>query len=1824
MRRSFFEHGSGIQRIGGRYYKCLYRAYTDATFSSKAPTQAKWDHLGFLGPAIHAEVGDSLTVVFKNLCTKDVSINVPAVLKPKEHEGWHYGNGSTPVGSGVVPPGGTHTYEWKVVDGPGPLDASSIGFLYVSHQPMHTDTNSGLVGPLIITAFGAANDDGEPLDVEQEIVILTSVTNEGESYLLDKNIDHFIGSMSEQEKEQLLADGNFEESNLMHGVNGFLYGNFPSPQLIAGKKTRVYGMAVGAEADMHSLRIAGHSLLIRQERRAELSLMPGDVLEADILPTAGTWAIYCHTNDHIAAGMIGRIEVNESSLDDPLRVMASSTTTRRYYLQAEEVVWDYGATAYDNTGQYAYVHGNYTQARGPTPFEHGDGFTFMVNDPEENRIGREYIKCIFVGYDATFTTREDRSEGTKAQHLGVLGPMLHAEEGDTLEVELRNKCTIPVSLHAQIVRTSKQDEGFDYQNADGSPSGSSGGVVQPNGSHTYAWHVLEGPGPRDGSSIGTLYYSMASGMVADTYSGLKGPLVITRRGFANADGSPRDVAKEFALVFEVTDEGSSLFLERNFEKFVQERRSVRLTQDEVAELFEDADFQESNRMHGINGMVYANLRGLEAEAETQIRWYLLGLGTEVDLHSVHWHGHTVRFGGHTVDVIQAMPATGVTVDMYADNIGKWLLHCHVNNHFEGGQVASYEIVANPVRGEGQISTCQQMFASAADEKMSAFAYDESWFEGHPFQKEISPFFRVAYTVNYAEMYFDMVMVARTTGWIGLGFFGFEEEKSHAMIDTDMIVAWVQNGSVEVEDRFAQGLETPKHDTTVGGKDQLFNKEGQEANGVTYVKFRRSFKPEHLDAYDFKFRADMEQIKVVYAFSSIGSDNLVYHGPTRGYSQIPWNTNCSSNFFFNLGTSECEGCDRGHFRLPWDPTSSLSRCSRCELGTLADVRGEDRTMVECEKCGFAHATTIYPGATSISECVCEEGYFVPCRGEECRTDRNTRVDMHDESRAFCEPCPTGMACKGGVEDMEALHLKHAQPSVPYGYYASVEDLEVFRCWEYPGRCPGGSVGICAPGRTGIQCAKCEPGLRPAEKNTCAPCKGTDMVPAVLAVVAMLVVITAVYYVIENQDRSKQTHSMLLVTISGTQVFTLIQMLGAVSMVSVDWPDHLARVLGMFRLFVLDIEILNIDCVIDLSPSAMFASKILLLVLVLLIISLIHAGFVMFKYGGRFRERRSSLIGAIGTVCMMFFISAVSIVIAPLHCIDHPSGLWTVRVYQTVVCWEGGEHATMIILALFGILLPIAFLALNVWAVRVYPQRMRNGDIRFLKVVGFLIIRFKAEAYWFSVFFFVRNMFISVIPVVPDVVMQTMLTQLILITSLCLTMVQRPWRVWQANVLDCGVVIAVLLLINLAAFYADSSDPHILAWLCICIIIGLMLTFPSLVAYGLYMKLMPEKKKRFRFFVCHQKAVAGCFSRLLKCMLEDHGHGRTFIDCDDLVDLDGLFDIVGQQTDTLIIVCTKGIVVRPWCVGEICSARTNNRSVLKVIMPGFNFPDDTWIARYNQQVPDFSALTAFGITLDYIQETFRWLRTCPSVIMPPNITHQTLKALTAGLGQKSVTDEMQMPDEHDGVPDTRVFIAVDHTNVEAICTGHILNMLMKPFYASDPDSMPHVLPRGADFPQHGWMCLLICTVSCLQRLDMLRVIWSVSAAGASFVPILADEKFRFPAEGTFLNENRAAMDLAAASAEDLQTIILGVFREICPLFQPMMASEAILNTNAAAIRERINKSLQAPAPKGAALKKGPEPRRKFSTISYGSTGSRSQVPPEAARSKSTEKDHAIGTF
>jgi manganese oxidase len=67
------------------------------------------------------------------------------------------------------------------------------------------------------------------------------------------------------------------------------------------------------------------------------------------------------------------------------------------------------------------------------------------------------------------------------------------------------------------------------------------------------------------------------------------------------------------------------------------------------------------------------------------------MGTEVDLHTPHWHGNTVTVNGMRMDTIDLLPASMVVADMVPDDPGTWLFHCHVADHIRAGMQTRYRV-----------------------------------------------------------------------------------------------------------------------------------------------------------------------------------------------------------------------------------------------------------------------------------------------------------------------------------------------------------------------------------------------------------------------------------------------------------------------------------------------------------------------------------------------------------------------------------------------------------------------------------------------------------------------------------------------------------------------------------------------------------------------------------------------------------------------------------------------------------------------------------------------------------------------------------------------------------------------------------------------------------------------------------------------------------------------------------------------------------------------------------------------------------------------------
>ena len=108
---------------------------------------------------------------------------------------------------------------------------------------------------------------------------------------------------------------------------------------------------------------------------------------------------------------------------------------------------------------------------------------------------------------------------------------------------------------------------------------------------------------------------------------------------------------------------------------------------------EDEAFEESNLMHSVNGYVFGNEPMPTLRRGERVRWYVMSMGTEVDLHTPHWHGNDVLVAGMRMDVVSLLPASMVVADMVPDDPGTWLFHCHVNDHLTAGMITRYRVVS---------------------------------------------------------------------------------------------------------------------------------------------------------------------------------------------------------------------------------------------------------------------------------------------------------------------------------------------------------------------------------------------------------------------------------------------------------------------------------------------------------------------------------------------------------------------------------------------------------------------------------------------------------------------------------------------------------------------------------------------------------------------------------------------------------------------------------------------------------------------------------------------------------------------------------------------------------------------------------------------------------------------------------------------------------------------------------------------------------------------------------------------------------------------------
>ncbi|CAG02631.1 unnamed protein product, partial [Tetraodon nigroviridis] len=327
--------------------------------------------------------------------------------------------------------------------------------------------------------------------------------------------------------------------------------------------------------------------------------------------------------------------------------------TRTYFIAAEEVLWDYAG----------YGQRRYEKAT-------------------QNSRETKFLKVVFRLYtDSSFSTPEIRGEVD--EHLGILGPVIKAEVGQTIMVVFKNNSTRPYSLHPNGVSYSKRMEGLSYE--DGSNYWYKyDNEVKPGDTYVYMWNVNSLVGPTsDKFDCRTWVYYSGVNPERDIHSGLIGPLLVCREGTLDKELSN---TREFTLLFMTFDESQSWYFDRNRE--IMQRKNWRKSME--------LDNKENLKFHSINGIIYS-LKGLRMYTNQLVSWHLINMGSPQDFNSVHFHGQTFLHNRTTSSrqaVYPLLPGSFATLEMYPSKPGLWLLETEVGFNQEKGMQTLFLVIAD--------------------------------------------------------------------------------------------------------------------------------------------------------------------------------------------------------------------------------------------------------------------------------------------------------------------------------------------------------------------------------------------------------------------------------------------------------------------------------------------------------------------------------------------------------------------------------------------------------------------------------------------------------------------------------------------------------------------------------------------------------------------------------------------------------------------------------------------------------------------------------------------------------------------------------------------------------------------------------------------------------------------------------------------------------------------------------------------------------------------------------------------------------------------------
>ncbi|KAJ6251685.1 insulin-like growth factor binding protein [Anaeramoeba flamelloides] len=268
----------------------------------------------------------------------------------------------------------------------------------------------------------------------------------------------------------------------------------------------------------------------------------------------------------------------------------------------------------------------------------------------------------------------------------------------------------------------------------------------------------------------------------------------------------------------------------------------------------------------------------------------------------------------------------------------------------------------------------------------------------------------------------------------------------------------------------------------------------------------------------------------------------------------------------MGQSTCRACDAGSYSSRYGSVN----CDYCPYNEYQSSKGKR----ECEFCPI-NSITLRNGVNTAKECLCEIGH------------------LHDATA--CKECPLGAVC-----DKVGLLYPESRP----GYWHSDEQPNTFSECEVFDACPGGKTNLCNEelGYTGEKCGQCVTGFYKLY-HRCEICTNQTQKLILLLFLFIIFVILIIWVA----QKGKNYFGAFSILISFIQILAILPKMNI-------WPKNFTQFLSYLSVVNFNIELLGLECSINLSYTQkwflIMALPVFLLLLLIFIYVLynVHSLFV----------------------------------------------------------------------------------------------------------------------------------------------------------------------------------------------------------------------------------------------------------------------------------------------------------------------------------------------------------------------------------------------------------------------------------------------------------------------------------------------------------------------------------------------------------------------------------------------------------------------------------------